>query len=1001
MASPSLRDEVADAQFKLHAIHPDASAALAARQPGRGAVGSEAKKHPLWGTTLYVGTTWDLDTEFGPFDAHVYQDVSSKGYIVALTHGEVQKADEIATRVHSCCVTSETLGARDCDCVQQLNGALKRIKDFGAGILFFLYGSSQEGRGASYCCKARDRMFVQLAREGINTYTIYRTMGLKPDYRRYDYVKDISTMLGLHDPKWVLLTNNPDKINAFHELGLIVARTEKIDSRPTKFNIAYLRSKKKYGHALPQATADRSVYDAEGISLVIPFTPHALKDAPRFVHIASYYLPIGIIDGYMLLSTADRDTLVAGGVKLIKQTALRGRWWIQMDESTAPPEEAADDEEEEEGDAAAAASSVSKERAARIRVRNAARVLERVAYWFRVNVYYDLVAAEEFVVLEYGDPGSNLDVGQPPPLRSATEAEAADSVFHIPVAGDVSAFADSEDTGPVPMIRFHSESVFNRFPVLDPVYRRRYRRSILEIVKNGWGILSLFFHDGRGRGLGSIFVDQAEKGSVEDSRDFEAAAWVLMRHLRGAKQVKVLSTREHITIARGLKLHGVSIKEWVFVGDALLDHGHGVLRSRIEDIPTRVRETLEMPVPPFPNASYGEMAHADWVIAGTGSSESHARYMVSLLRRHSVCSAQFAPFTAFLDESSFFESDAPRVEVCDSPLLGGITGSAREDALRVLVVMSQGLSPNSWAALRRMNSFDRVIVFTAVTEANHSAAKQEWLSKVRAHPGGGMVVNFPMEDEYKILVRVVGPICGYVRVYQCVRSWCAVDLPDPALILPAVDAAHTVVIPRAVRETLIDSAKIMAGTTPAEASRSESESTTNDEVGLASPLAMALSRPAAFSGAGPRKTAIRDAEILSSPPLCDYTLNLAKKFEEGMLLVTPNQSDFLSFPHGRHQLLMLQHKRATLSGDVHPPAIVLMLDSSRGTDARIVSLCKTMTVGTLPTWHLASALPVDLQIIEFEAVINWLMLRVVEEANIDQCHWPGHDRESPLYHVNG
>ena len=112
MNAGTLRDEIVDAHLKLHAIHPDASAAIAARQPGRSASGSEAQKHPLWGTTLYVGTTWDLETEFGEFDAHVYQDVSSKGYIVALSHGDLHKADEIATRIHSCCVTSETLGAR-------------------------------------------------------------------------------------------------------------------------------------------------------------------------------------------------------------------------------------------------------------------------------------------------------------------------------------------------------------------------------------------------------------------------------------------------------------------------------------------------------------------------------------------------------------------------------------------------------------------------------------------------------------------------------------------------------------------------------------------------------------------------------------------------------------------------------------------------------------------------------------------------------------------------
>ena len=42
----------------------------------------------------------------------------------------------------SSCVTSEMLHSQDCDCVEQLNGALK-ISEEGKGILFYLI---QEGR---------------------------------------------------------------------------------------------------------------------------------------------------------------------------------------------------------------------------------------------------------------------------------------------------------------------------------------------------------------------------------------------------------------------------------------------------------------------------------------------------------------------------------------------------------------------------------------------------------------------------------------------------------------------------------------------------------------------------------------------------------------------------------------------------------------------------------------------------------------------------------------
>jgi 3,4-dihydroxy 2-butanone 4-phosphate synthase / GTP cyclohydrolase II len=56
-------------------------------------------------------------------------------------------------------VYPETLGALDCDCVQQLNGALEVIASKPCGVLFYLI---QEGRGCGYVGKSRDRQLVQV-----------------------------------------------------------------------------------------------------------------------------------------------------------------------------------------------------------------------------------------------------------------------------------------------------------------------------------------------------------------------------------------------------------------------------------------------------------------------------------------------------------------------------------------------------------------------------------------------------------------------------------------------------------------------------------------------------------------------------------------------------------------------------------------------------------------------------------------------------------------------
>ena len=76
----------------------------------------------IYGTSIYIGST-DLETVFGTFQAYTFQNVIHKGYVIALSKGDLE-SDRLYTRVHSSCVTSETLRSMDCDCVNQLEGAL-------------------------------------------------------------------------------------------------------------------------------------------------------------------------------------------------------------------------------------------------------------------------------------------------------------------------------------------------------------------------------------------------------------------------------------------------------------------------------------------------------------------------------------------------------------------------------------------------------------------------------------------------------------------------------------------------------------------------------------------------------------------------------------------------------------------------------------------------------------------------------------------------------------
>lgn len=126
--------------------------------------------------------------------------------------------------MHSSCVTSETLRSTDCDCVQQMEGSIKKISQAGNGIFFYLI---QEGRGCGYIGKSRGCMlsqFYELTSTPMNTFEAYKSLGMINDYRDYRNVRDICKILHIDESKFVLLTNNPDKIGGFKELGLNLLR---------------------------------------------------------------------------------------------------------------------------------------------------------------------------------------------------------------------------------------------------------------------------------------------------------------------------------------------------------------------------------------------------------------------------------------------------------------------------------------------------------------------------------------------------------------------------------------------------------------------------------------------------------------------------------------------------------------------------------------------------------------------------------------------------------
>ena len=185
-----------------------------------------------------------LPTDYGTFNARVYEGVLDGEEHLALVYGDISAEDSVLVRVHSECLTGDVFGSLRCDCGPQLHAALQTIADEGAGVVVYLRG--QEGRGIGLGHKIRA---YALQEEGLDTVDANVELGLPVDSREYGIGAQILVDLGI--TRMRLMTNNPAKYGGLEGFGLDITERVALESVPTEHNLKYLRTKReKMGHLL-------------------------------------------------------------------------------------------------------------------------------------------------------------------------------------------------------------------------------------------------------------------------------------------------------------------------------------------------------------------------------------------------------------------------------------------------------------------------------------------------------------------------------------------------------------------------------------------------------------------------------------------------------------------------------------------------------------------------------------------------------------------------------
>ncbi len=162
--------------------------------------------------------------------------------LVALVMGDIHAAPPLV-RIHSQCLTGDVFGSLRCDCRLQLEMALSKIAEEGAGILLY---EQQEGRGIGLMAKLKA---YELQDQGLDTVQANEKLGFAADCRDYDLAAGALKVLNVSSVR--LMTNNPDKVAALEAAGITVTERVSAEVESQESFERYLRTKQeKMGHIL-------------------------------------------------------------------------------------------------------------------------------------------------------------------------------------------------------------------------------------------------------------------------------------------------------------------------------------------------------------------------------------------------------------------------------------------------------------------------------------------------------------------------------------------------------------------------------------------------------------------------------------------------------------------------------------------------------------------------------------------------------------------------------
>lgn len=185
----------------------------------------------------------NIPTDFGMFTVYAFSENENDWSPHLVWVAEKTDFNEVVNvRFHSECITGEVFHSKKCECGQQLDAAMKFMSENGGMIIYL----RQEGRNIGIINKLKA---YALQEQGLDTVEANLRLGLPADGRNFDVAIEMLKILEV--TKVNLLTNNPEKLKAFNNSGILLNKRIPLEIESNPVNASYLTTKKDYfGHLL-------------------------------------------------------------------------------------------------------------------------------------------------------------------------------------------------------------------------------------------------------------------------------------------------------------------------------------------------------------------------------------------------------------------------------------------------------------------------------------------------------------------------------------------------------------------------------------------------------------------------------------------------------------------------------------------------------------------------------------------------------------------------------